>query len=181
MASTPTPGIDKLSKSDNHIPPRTANTPTKVYKGGCHCGKFEFECRHPVLEDGFEVISCNCSFCTQRGYLLMYVPRHVTLIRCSSVVLSTYYRSITPFHLFLSHRYILDPRDFKFLKGEESELAYHQFNKKVIKHLFCPACGSGFMAKANAVLHNIIIVNARGISDLDVEKLTLKKFNGRAL
>ena len=79
MSSTPTE-----LPTMNPIPPRTPATPTKVYKGGCHCGKFEYECRHPVLEDGFEVISCNCSICTQRGYLNMYVPRHSNFIGCKS-------------------------------------------------------------------------------------------------
>ncbi|KAF8576572.1 hypothetical protein K439DRAFT_1640402 [Ramaria rubella] len=55
------------------VPPRTADTPTKLYTGVCHCGRFEFECRHPIVEDGFEVVSCNCSICKQRGYLIMYV------------------------------------------------------------------------------------------------------------
>ena len=58
---------------DSPLPPRNADTPTKLYKGGCHCRKFEFECRHPILEDGFEVISCNCSWCSQQGCLNMYV------------------------------------------------------------------------------------------------------------
>ncbi|KAF8531981.1 Mss4-like protein [Gautieria morchelliformis] len=140
-----------LSEMQNNspIPPRTADTPTKVYKGGCHCGKFEFECRHPVLEDGFEVLSCNCSICTQRGYLLIYIFNPAT--------------------------------DFKFTKGSEAELTQYQFNIKVVTHMFCPVCGSGILAKADARLHNILTVNARAIPELDVQKLTLKAINGRAL
>lgn len=53
--------------------PRTADTPTKIYTGGCHCGRFKFECRHPILEKGFEVVSCNCSICTMKGFLAMCV------------------------------------------------------------------------------------------------------------
>lgn len=58
----------------NIIPgPRTPETPTKVYTGSCHCGRLKFECNHPILEDGFEVLSCNCSMCTVKGLLMMYV------------------------------------------------------------------------------------------------------------
>ncbi|KAF8531983.1 Mss4-like protein [Gautieria morchelliformis] len=140
-----------LSEMQNNspIPPRTADTPTKVYKGGCHCGKFEFECRHPVLEDGFEVLSCNCSICTQRGYLLIYILNPAT--------------------------------DFKFTKGSEVELTQYQFKRKVVTHMFCPVCGSGILAKVDPRVNNILIVNARAISELDVQKLTLKTVNGRAL
>ncbi|KAF8518783.1 Mss4-like protein [Gautieria morchelliformis] len=142
MSSTP---LTKESNT-NPIPPRTADTPTKVYKGGCHCGKFEFQCRHPVLEDGFEVVSCNCSICTQRGYLGIYIP---------------------------------DPKDFTLLKGSETELTRYQFNKKFLTHVFCTVCGSGLFAMVGD--NKVFGVNVRTLSGIDLEKLTLKKNNGRAL
>ena len=70
--------------------------------------------------------------------------------------------------------------DFTFLKGTEAELTHYQFNKKIVKHMFCPVCGSGLIAKADTSLQNIIIVNARTLSDIDVETLKLKKVDGRA-
>jgi len=42
----------------------------KVHKGGCHCGRFQFE----VSTDLAQVISCNCSICRKRGLLLTFVP-----------------------------------------------------------------------------------------------------------
>ena len=40
------------------------------YKGGCHCGKVAFE----VDGDIDQVMECNCSICSKRGYLLWFVP-----------------------------------------------------------------------------------------------------------
>ncbi|KIJ45952.1 hypothetical protein M422DRAFT_165853 [Sphaerobolus stellatus SS14] len=52
---------------------RVRSTSKVLYNGCCHCGRFEFEFMHPSLEDGFEVIKCNCSICIQRGYLMVYI------------------------------------------------------------------------------------------------------------
>jgi hypothetical protein len=38
--------------------------------GGCHCGKVRYE----VETDLAQVIECNCSICTQRGFLFSFVP-----------------------------------------------------------------------------------------------------------
>lgn len=40
----------------------------KTYKGGCHCGKIQYE----VEGDIQEVIDCNCSLCQKRGGLLWF-------------------------------------------------------------------------------------------------------------
>jgi hypothetical protein len=42
----------------------------QTYKGGCHCGKVSYE----VKTDLAQVISCNCSICSKKGYLLNFVP-----------------------------------------------------------------------------------------------------------
>jgi len=39
-------------------------------RGGCHCGRIAFE----VEGDIEQVIECNCSICSKRGYLLWFVP-----------------------------------------------------------------------------------------------------------
>lgn len=39
------------------------------YKGACHCGKVSYE----VETDLGQVVSCNCSICSKRGYLLSFV------------------------------------------------------------------------------------------------------------
>lgn len=42
----------------------------KTYTGGCHCGKV----RYTVKATLDSVISCNCSICSKKGYLLTFVP-----------------------------------------------------------------------------------------------------------
>lgn len=56
------------------------------YKGGCHCGKISFE----VEGDCYSVIECNCSICTQRGYLLWFVDRNHLKLSTPESNLSTY-------------------------------------------------------------------------------------------
>ncbi|GJJ15355.1 hypothetical protein Clacol_009631 [Clathrus columnatus] len=56
------------------LPFRDASTPRKWYDGACHCGKFQFTFQHPIVEDGFEVLTCNCSICTAKGALYVYIP-----------------------------------------------------------------------------------------------------------
>jgi hypothetical protein len=41
------------------------------YSGGCHCGRVRYEVA-TALEP---VLSCNCSICRKRGYLLTFVPQ----------------------------------------------------------------------------------------------------------
>jgi len=43
----------------------------KTYDGGCHCGRV----RYQVSTNLEPVLSCNCSICRKRGYLLTFVPR----------------------------------------------------------------------------------------------------------
>ena len=44
---------------------------TRTHTGGCHCGAVRYE----VETDLGRVMSCNCSICRKRGYLLTFVPR----------------------------------------------------------------------------------------------------------
>ena len=43
----------------------------QTYRGGCHCGRVRYE----VTTALSPVLSCNCSICQKRGYLLTFVPR----------------------------------------------------------------------------------------------------------
>lgn len=43
----------------------------KTYTGGCHCGAVRFEVDIAELSS---VLSCNCSICSKRGWLLTFVP-----------------------------------------------------------------------------------------------------------
>jgi hypothetical protein len=40
------------------------------YHGGCHCGKVQFD----VDVDLSNPITCNCSYCSQRGSILAFTP-----------------------------------------------------------------------------------------------------------
>lgn len=56
------------------------------YRGSCHCGKIAFEVEG-TLE---QVMECNCSLCSRRGYLLWFVPREQLKLVTSESDLSTY-------------------------------------------------------------------------------------------
>ncbi|KAF8585022.1 hypothetical protein K439DRAFT_1410357 [Ramaria rubella] len=144
--------ISPPANGDGFVPPRTADTPTKVYKGSCHCKKFQFECRHPVIEDGFEVIKCNCSICTQRGYLMMYVL------------------------------YLTNPaEELTILEGALADLTCYKFASKIATHMFCPICGSAPLSEINFSSQKLMAVNVRTLEypELDLNKLTLKHIDMR--
>jgi hypothetical protein len=41
-----------------------------IYAGSCHCGKIAYEVEGELTQ----VVECNCSICTRRGYLLWFLP-----------------------------------------------------------------------------------------------------------
>jgi hypothetical protein len=43
----------------------------RTYTGGCHCGKVRYE----VNLDLESVMSCNCSICSKRGWLLAFTSK----------------------------------------------------------------------------------------------------------
>ncbi len=57
-----------------------------TYKGGCHCGRISLE----VDGDIEQVMNCNCSICTQRGYLHWFVPRDKLRLHAPESELATY-------------------------------------------------------------------------------------------
>ena len=57
-----------------------------TYRGGCHCGRIAFEVEGELA--GVE--ECNCSICTQKGYLHWIVPRESFRLRSSEDAISTY-------------------------------------------------------------------------------------------
>lgn len=42
-----------------------------TYTGGCHCGKVQYEAD---MEPLTKAMSCNCSLCSKRGWLLTFIP-----------------------------------------------------------------------------------------------------------
>ena len=55
-------------------------------RGGCHCGRIAFE----VEGDIQQVIECNCSICSKRGYLLWFVPPERLCLATPEADLATY-------------------------------------------------------------------------------------------
>ena len=74
------------------------------------------------------------------------------------------------------------PRDRLTLSTPESALATYEFNKHVIQHHFCPACGCapfglGTDPKGNATA----AINVRCLEGIDVRTLERQPFDGRSL
>lgn len=58
----------------------------KLQTGTCHCGAIAFE-----VETGLEqVVECNCSHCSRKGYLLTFVPGDALRITRGEGDLTTY-------------------------------------------------------------------------------------------
>jgi hypothetical protein len=57
-----------------------------MHSGSCHCGKITYE----VDGDFSEVIECNCSHCSRKGYLLWFVPRGQLRLTSGEADLATY-------------------------------------------------------------------------------------------
>lgn len=72
------------------------------------------------------------------------------------------------------------PRDQFTLTTPEDAASTYLFNKHVIQHRFCPACGmhpyaEGVDPKGNAM----VAVNLRCIEGLDLSTVPVHEFNGR--
>ena len=57
-----------------------------VHQGSCHCGRTAFEVEGEIGQ----VIECNCSHCSRKGYLLWFVPRGQLRLSTPEANLSTY-------------------------------------------------------------------------------------------
>jgi len=113
-----------------------------THKGSCHCGRIAFE----VEGDLAQVMECNCSHCSRKGYLLWFVPRER-------------FRLSTP----------------------ESALATYLFNKHVIKHHFCPACGCApFGFGTDPAGKAMAAINVRCLEGVEPATLKIKPFDGRS-
>ena len=115
----------------------------KTYTGGCHCKKVQYE----VELELENVISCNCSICSKRGWLLAFAPKTA----------------------------------FKLITGED-ELTDYQFNKHLIHHLFCSTCGTAsYSAGSDAEGNESIAINVRCLNDVDLDTLTVVKYDGKSV
>ncbi|MDR2214065.1 MAG: GFA family protein [Pseudomonadales bacterium] len=59
---------------------------TTTYTGACHCGKVQFDV-NTKLEG---VMSCNCSHCARKGFLLAFVPAEQFTLRSGANGLTEY-------------------------------------------------------------------------------------------
>jgi hypothetical protein len=57
-----------------------------MHKGSCHCGQVKFE----VEGEYGDVIECNCSHCSRKGYLLWFVPKAQLHLSTPESELGTY-------------------------------------------------------------------------------------------
>ncbi|MFZ6722227.1 GFA family protein [Undibacterium sp. Ji49W] len=74
------------------------------------------------------------------------------------------------------------PRDHFHLTTPEDAASTYDFNKHVIHHKFCPACGihpyaEGVDPKGNRVA----AVNIRCLEDIDLDAIPVHHYDGRAL
>ena len=69
---------------------------------------------------------------------------------------------------------------FKLLSGGDT-LTDYLFNKRVIHHLFCPVCGVRSFARGELPSGPMIAVNVRCLDDVDLDKLTLRHYDGKHL
>lgn len=73
------------------------NQRLNTYQGGCHCRKIRFS----VLINKYQVIHCNCSICTKKGFLHLIVPQKNFTLRSGSEFLTTYtFNTKTAKHTF---------------------------------------------------------------------------------
>ena len=70
-------------------------------------------------------------------------------------------------------------QNFKLLSGEGATTDF-QFNKHVIHHLFCSACGIESYARGKRPDGaEMVAINVRCLDGVDLDSLKVKKFNGR--
>jgi len=69
---------------------------------------------------------------------------------------------------------------FKLLSGKDN-LTEYRFNKKNIAHLFCKTCGVQSFGRSKDMEGNeTVAVNARCVSDLDLDSLKINKVDGKS-
>lgn len=56
------------------------------HQGSCHCGRITFE----VEGEPEQLITCNCSHCARKGYLLWFVPRETINLQTPEADMATY-------------------------------------------------------------------------------------------
>lgn len=74
------------------------------------------------------------------------------------------------------------PRDQLNLKSDAAGMSTYTFNKHVIKHHFCAACGiHPFGEGIDPKVNKMAAINIRCLDGIDLDAIPVKKFDGRAL
>jgi len=69
---------------------------------------------------------------------------------------------------------------FKLLSGEDV-LRDYQFNKHVVSHLFCTSCGIKSFARGTGPDGKAVAaINVRCLDDVDLDALTVQKYDGKS-
>lgn len=56
------------------------------YHGSCHCGRIAFDVEGELTQ----VMECNCSHCSKKGFLMWFVPRERLVLTTPESDMSTY-------------------------------------------------------------------------------------------
>jgi hypothetical protein len=74
------------------------------------------------------------------------------------------------------------PASLFTLKTPRENLTTYKFNKHVIDHHFCPACGiASFSEAVDPKGNKMVAINVRCVDGVDPQALAIKHFNGRDL
>ncbi|MBT0962597.1 GFA family protein [Denitromonas iodatirespirans] len=74
------------------------------------------------------------------------------------------------------------PRDRLQLLTPENDASSYTFNKHVIQHRFCPVCGiHPYGEGVDPQGKRMAAINLRCVEGLDVDSLTVHRYDGRAL
>ena len=69
----------------------------RTWQGGCHCGAVRFE----VTADIKDVVDCNCSVCTRKGFLhLIVAPEQFRLLTDEDALVTYRFNTGTARHTF---------------------------------------------------------------------------------
>lgn len=77
----------------------------------------------------------------------------------------------------MSVRYC-QPPDLKFFKGSLEEMSVYQFGPRIIKHYFCPICGSNILEKWPA--DGEYGLNLRCVEGVELAALKIHEYDGRS-
>ncbi|KAJ7865601.1 hypothetical protein B0H14DRAFT_3442854 [Mycena olivaceomarginata] len=156
--------------------PWPENAEIKTHARNGHCKKVQYEFEHPDIYV-MPVMNCKCSIYENWGHLsspLFYLFNSV--LRCfSGSEFEEREHSLT-----WPCRYTPKPK-FRFTCGKDG-LTQYELGQHVIVHRFCLACGTsmGPVGAPGRPFNGLVVVNARTIDGVDLDRLELQKHDGRS-